>query len=93
MSAPLETCVRAQQLSLSVYERNCAGCCLHVLLDDHNVGDDTAAFCLQWAKDQLAAEGEEHRECVELAGLVVAMSRTQRLKLVHNGYRKLLEAK
>lgn len=61
----------------ALYKRNSAGCCLHVLLDDGNVGDSTAAYCLQYARDA------GHHDCEELASKVVLMSATQRRKLAH----------
>lgn len=48
---------------------------LHVVLDDGNVRDDSVFFCfsLAWAA--------QDREGIELALLLLRMSRTQRLKL------------
>lgn len=61
----------------ALYERPAggAGCCLHVLLDDGNVGDSTAQFCAEYARR------EGHADCMELAALLVQMSPTQRRKL------------
>lgn len=34
-----------------LYERHGTGCCLHVVVDDHNVDDSSVDFCLGWAKE------------------------------------------
>lgn len=62
---------------LDLYERNAVGCCLHILLDDCNVHDDDAAFCLARAREA------GHDDCIRLAELLMAMSPTQRRKLAH----------
>lgn len=59
----------------ALYKRNGVGCCLHVMLDDGNVSDSTAAFCLQCARDA------GHHDCEELASKLRIMSPTQRKKL------------
>lgn len=59
----------------ALYERSCVGCCLHILLDDGNVKDHHAQFCLEWARK------EGHADCIELAEKIVQMTQTQRLKL------------
>jgi hypothetical protein len=58
-----------------LYERNAVGCCLHILLDDGNVEDGHARFCL------LQALQQKHWDCIELATAVMQMSKTQRKKL------------
>lgn len=58
----------------STYE-GCVGCCLHNVLDDGNIEDSSVVFCLEWAKEQ------GHPKCIELAELLVRMSKTQRNKL------------
>jgi hypothetical protein len=58
-----------------LYERNAVGCCLHILLDDGNTEDSHAEFCLQEARRT------GHLDCIELAGKILGMSRTQRMKL------------
>ena len=62
-------------LVLALYERNCVGCCLHILLDDGNVKDSHALFCLEYAKKA------GHADCIKLAELICQMSTTQRMKL------------
>jgi hypothetical protein len=64
-------------LVAALYERNCVGCCLHIVLDDDNIGDKSVEFCLEQAK----AKG--HADCQRLAELLLQMSKTQRLKLAH----------
>lgn len=51
------------------------GCCLHIVLDDNNVDDSSVQFCLDWARSH------KHPKCAEIALLLLAMSKTQRLKL------------
>ena len=48
---------------------------LHIVLDDQNVSDSNVWFCFHWADEHDDSEG------VELALLLIRMSRTQRLKL------------
>lgn len=59
----------------ALYERNPVGCCLHIVLDDENVSDSHVAFCLDMAHES------GHCDCIKLAGLLLLMSKTQRLKL------------
>lgn len=59
----------------AVYQRHVAGCCLHILTDDGNVGDDDAQFCLNKARDS------NHADCIAAAEMLVRMSRTQRRKV------------
>jgi hypothetical protein len=58
--------------------RNPVGCCVHIVLDDGNVDDDSVAFCVGYAREN------EHPECVAMAETLLRMSRTQRRKA---GYR------
>jgi len=58
----------------SIYARHSAGCCLHILLDDGNVRQADAEFCLAQARDR------GHADCLAAAELLVRMTRTQRLK-------------
>lgn len=59
----------------SVYRRHAAGCCLHVLTDDGNVGDSTADFISETA----VASG--HADCIRAASMLRQMTRTQRTKV------------
>lgn len=52
-----------------------SGCCLHIVLDDGNVHDDSVRFCIDWAHRR------EHHKCQKLATLLLCMSKTQRSKL------------
>lgn len=52
-----------------------AGCCLHTVLDDDNVADSHVQFCLDYAIER------GHTKCIELARLLLRMSKTQRSKL------------
>ena len=48
---------------------------LHIVLSDQNIDDGCVRFCI----DQALAEGDE--EGMHLGGILLRMSRTQRLKL------------
>ncbi len=48
---------------------------LHIVLADGNVGDDSVLFCKEFALEQGDTEG------VELADVLLQMSKTQRRKL------------
>jgi hypothetical protein len=48
---------------------------LHVVLDDNNVGDDSVRGCVDYARETGDVEGEA------LAGILLTMSKTQRLKI------------
>lgn len=54
---------------------NDVGGCLHVVLDDGNVADGHVRACMEFAKKQGDAAG------VELAQVILRMSKTQRRKL------------
>ncbi len=62
-------------LVAALYERHCAGCCFHIVLDDGNVEDSSVEFCMQFAAEN------ECSECMALGPLLLRMSRTQRSKL------------
>jgi hypothetical protein len=62
-------------LTKGIYMRSAVGCCLHILLDDGNVHDSDAAFCLEVAKKA------GHQDCIEVATALVNASPTQRRKL------------
>jgi hypothetical protein len=57
---------------------NSVGGSLHVVLDDGNVEDDHVRSCLEYARERGDKEG------VELAEVLLRMSRTQRNKLHHS---------
>jgi len=54
---------------------NSCGGNLHICLDDYNVGDSSVEFCLDQAEEVNDEQG------IELAQLLLKMSKTQRLKL------------
>jgi hypothetical protein len=58
-----------------VYARHCAGCCAHIILDDGNVEQHHAEFCLAQAQDR------GHADCLALTELLARMTQTQRAKL------------
>lgn len=63
-------------LGAAIYARHRAGCCLHVVLDDDNVDDDSVRHCA------VLAAMEQHDDCAKLAAALGTMSKTQRRKLV-----------
>jgi hypothetical protein len=74
-----------QAENIAAYERiaaftlaNPVGCCLHVVLDDGNLDNDSVAFCQRWARNK------GHDECIAVADLLARMSRTQRTKAYRN---------
>jgi hypothetical protein len=48
---------------------------LHLVLEDHNIADSNVEFCIRWAAGNGDVEGEA------LARILLAMSKTQRLKI------------
>lgn len=59
----------------ALYRRHSAGCCLHVVMDDCNVGHAVMASVLASALDV------GHGDCVRLARLLAQMSPSQRRRL------------
>jgi len=57
------------------YQNNPAGGNLHIVLEDGNVNDSHVQFCLEQASRKGDNEG------VDLAQLLMRMTKTQRLKL------------
>jgi hypothetical protein len=78
---PRPTTDRVIPLARALYARHGAGCCLHLVLDDGNYGDDIVESCERGA----AAAG--HADCLELAGLLRQMSKTQRGKVAKHAHR------
>jgi len=58
-----------------LYERNGAGGCLHIVLDDGNLDDHNVEFCIRWAEDQSCPR------CVTLGNLLYKMEYSGRSKL------------
>lgn len=72
----------ALPLVQALYRRHAAGCCWHVILDDHNidarfVDDEHTAFVLE----------RGHPDCIALIAPMRAMSRTQRGRLARSDKR------
>jgi hypothetical protein len=59
----------------AIYERHCAGCCLHIVTDDGNAEQECAEFCLTYARDQ------GHEDCIQAAEMLVQMTETQRFEV------------
>lgn len=57
------------------HARECAWGALHIVLDDGNVRDGDVAFCAEYAREV----GDT--EAARLAETLLAMSKTQRLKI------------
>src|SRR5690606_3318945 len=62
-------------LAQLVYRRHAAGCCLHVVLDDANVDDDSVDICKVYARQR------GHTACEILAEVISTMSIDERTKL------------
>lgn len=56
----------------AIYERHCAGCCLHVVTDDGNVEQCMADACVEYARER------GHVDCLQAAEMLAAMTPTQR---------------
>lgn len=57
------------------FTKNSSWGCLHIVLDDFNVDDNSVLYCVKVARESGDVEGEA------LAGLLLEMSKTQRKKL------------
>jgi len=66
-----------EELSRRIYARSGVGCCLHIVLDDPNYDDASVLFCLGEAKQK------KHKDCEEMAKLLLKLSFTQRKKLAN----------
>lgn len=84
MTATLSQCIEAHRLKERIYDRHLAGCCWHIVLDDDNLDDDSVRFCINYANEN----DEQHADCIAIGPLLLAMSRTQRKKLISGGYAK-----
>lgn len=58
-----------------IYERHCAGCCLHIVTDDGNVEQHSAESCVEWAREQ------GHEDCLRAAEILAQMTPTQRRRV------------
>lgn len=66
----------------TVYAHSAVGCCLHIVLDDHNVEDGHVKFCLERAHEA------QHHVCITLAEKLLRMSKTQRLRLAKHSNKR-----
>ena len=62
----------AQTIGCEIYERNDAGCCWHLVLDDGNTDDGAVDVCAA------AATTEKHKDCLSLVWLMRTASPTER---------------
>jgi hypothetical protein len=76
------TVPEAIPLARAIYARpdGAGGCCLHIVLDDFNVDQDSVDHCLARALER------GHEDCSALAAMLVRMTKTQRLKVAHHRY-------
>lgn len=75
MLTPKPTVPEVAPLARAVYARHCCGCCAHIVLDDGNLEQGHAEFCLEQAREL------GHADCITLCEALVRMSPTQRKKL------------
>lgn len=70
----------------AIYEQNGVGCCLHIVLDDYNVGDSSVAWALDHARANTPCECGSL--CVEVGEAMLPMSEDDRLRFVEqvHGY-------
>lgn len=66
-------------LAKAYYHAHPAGGNLHIVLDDGNIEDSSVQFCLDRAREEGDGPG------VELAEMLLKMSKTQRKKLYRTG--------
>jgi hypothetical protein len=50
------------------------GCCLHIVVEDGNIGDDSVQFCVDYAQGR----GWEHRFCYMVAICYLLMTKHER---------------
>jgi hypothetical protein len=67
-------------LMKAIYERNCVGCCWHIVLDDDNIEDGHVEYCINYAAEK------GHQDCIALGPLMLSASRTQRLRASRSYY-------
>jgi hypothetical protein len=72
MQTDRPTVAEVTPLAQMIYDRHSSGCCLHVMLDDGNVSDGNAKFCVELATER------GHQECLAVALLLRTMTRSQR---------------
>lgn len=77
MKPPRQSSLPVLELARALYatKEGGAGCCLHITLDDGNIGDSSIAYCLNNARER------GHERCITLAEALLTLSKTQRLKI------------
>lgn len=77
------TIPEATALARAIYARpgGEVGCCLHIILDDENCEDDDVVVCVA------TAFLTGHADCIHLAGMLAAMSESDR-EAVSRGVRR-----
>jgi len=68
-------CLNDPRALTTELSQRAGGCCLHVVVEDHNLGDDSIAWCKAWAVR------EEHTYCEHAADLLAAMTFAERCAL------------
>ncbi len=56
----------------AIYQRHCAGCCLHIVTDDDNCEEEWMPFVLETARTR------EHPDCLAAAEMLAQMTPAQR---------------
>lgn len=64
------------KLAADAYERNGAGCCMHIVLDDGNVEDEHVRYCLGYAIEMGCAG------CKRLAQLMLEVTPRERARVL-----------
>ena len=59
----------------AIYEKHCAGCCLHIVTDDDNCEQSSADCCVDTARER------GHADCLQAAEMLAQMTPTQRHKV------------
>ena len=67
-------------LMKAIYERNCVGCCWHIVLDDDNIEDGHVEYCIEYAAER------GHEDCIALGPLMLRASRTPTFTCVKGYY-------
>jgi len=60
----------------SIYDRDCVGCCLHLVLDDGCVRDET----LDWLRPYVAKH--QHEDCAFVLNTLAAMTLQERVDAI-----------
>jgi hypothetical protein len=71
---------------VAYHKKHLAWGALHIVLDDGNVENKHVRFCIQ------SAESEGDTEGLELARILLRMSKTQRLKLGNSSFQNFEES-